>query len=76
MSDFRLMWILKIGDSNNFVRCVKVLNISKQKLVTRLPNLPDRVIRYERFLLKNIVTNKKKFLEILKFFGKGGGGEG
>ena len=32
-------------------------NIDK-KLVTRLPNFPDRRIRYE-FFLKNIVTNEK-----------------
>ena len=31
---------------------------SKKKLVTRLPNFPDRRIRYE-FFLKNIVTNEK-----------------
>ena len=30
----------------------------KKKLVTRLPNFPDRRIRYE-FFLKNIVTNEK-----------------
>ena len=35
--------------------CTKVC---KKKLVTRLPNFPDRRIRYE-FFLKNIVTNEK-----------------
>ena len=40
----------------------------KKKLVTRLPNFPDRRIRYESFLLKNVVTNKIKFLEFLNFF--------
>ena len=30
----------------------------KKKLVTRLPNFPDRRIRYE-FYLKKIVTNEK-----------------
>ena len=45
-----------------------------EKLVTRLPNFPDRRLRYESFLLKNIATNKKnKFLEFFKGGGRGRG---
>ena len=43
-----------------------------KKLVTRLPNFPDRMIRYESFFSKYIV---KKKLGIFLFF-KGGVGEG
>ena len=40
---------------------VNLHDIRKKKLVTRLPNFPDRMIMYKSFLLKNIVTNKKIF---------------
>ena len=39
-----------------------------KKLVTRLPNSPDCRIRYETFLLKNIVTKKINFWIFLIFF--------
>ena len=36
---------------------------SKKKLVTRLPNFPDRRIRYEFYFKKNRHKQKNKFLE-------------
>ena len=47
-----------------------------KKLVTRLPNFPDRKIRYESFLSKNIVANEKKFFLNFTNFFKVGVGEG
>ena len=45
-----------------------------KKLVTRLPNFPDRRLRYESFLLKYIVTNKKiNFWNFTNFFKVGEG---
>ena len=45
----------------------------KKKLVTRLPNFPDRMIRYGSFFSKYIVKNK---FRIFKFFKGGGRGRG
>ena len=44
---------------------------TEKKLVTRLPNFPDRRVRHGSFLLKNVVTNKIEFLEFLNFFNVG-----
>ena len=51
-------------------------NLSPTKLVTRLPNFPDRRIMYESFLLKNIDTNKKVNFWNFLIFLKGGWGKG
>ena len=45
----------------------------EKKLVTRLPNFPNRRIRYESFLLKNVVIKEIKFLEFINFFKVGVG---
>ena len=50
--------IRRSGNQTNFA---ETLFKWKKKLVTRLSNFSDRVIKYESFLLKNIVTNKKNW---------------
>ena len=48
----------KYKERNKFLQIVLKRGAIQKKLVTRLPNFPDRRIRYE-FFFKNIVTNKK-----------------
>ena len=47
--------LIDLRTLNSFKSCFDF----KKKLVTRLPNFPDRRIRYNSFLFKNIVTNEK-----------------
>ena len=56
------------SDMKNPQSPIPVPDLYKKKLVTRLPNFPDRRIRYE-FFLKNIVTNEKiNFWNFINFF--------
>ena len=41
--------------------------VYKKKLVTRLPNFPDRRIRYEFYVKKNHHKRKNKFLVVILF---------
>ena len=64
---YRSMLKNLLNVTKNFVTS-KVVMLTKKKLVTRLPNFPDRRIRYE-FFLKNIVTNEKiNFWNFINFF--------
>ena len=50
------------------LKCKILISNFKKKLVTRLPNFPDRRIKYE-FFKRNIVTNEKiNFWNFINFF--------
>ena len=63
--------MFKITNSKN-----SILQGQQKKLVTRLPNFPDRRIRYEFSFKKYRHKQKNKFLEFFNFFKvRGGVGE-